>query len=56
MTNLRRLAYELELDQSQCKSSQVGDQTKRKLNASRKLALALRRLASPFGQDTLYIV
>ena len=37
--NLRRLAYEFELDRSQRKSSQVGGQTKHKLNASRKLAL-----------------
>ena len=37
--NLRRLTYEFELDQSQRKSSQVGDQTKRKLNESRTHAL-----------------
>ena len=46
--NLRLLASKFELDQSQrkstqvvasrCKSTQVGGQTKRKLNASRKLA------------------
>ena len=35
--NLRRLAYEFELNQSQRKSSQVGGQTKRKLSARRKL-------------------
>ena len=39
MKNLRRLAYEFELDQSQRKSTQVGGQTKHKLNASPKLAL-----------------
>ena len=38
---LRRLAYEFELDtQVIAKCTQVGGQTKGKLNASRKLALA----------------
>ena len=37
--NLRWLAYEFELDQSQCKLTQVGGQKKHKLNASRKLVL-----------------
>ena len=36
--NLRRLAYEFELDQSQRKSTQVDGQPKHKLNASRKRA------------------
>ena len=36
--NLRLLGSKFELDQSQRKSTQVGGQTKRKLNASPKLA------------------
>ena len=36
--NLHLLASKFELDQSQRKSSQVGGQTKSKLNASPKLA------------------
>ena len=38
MKNMRRLACKFELDQSQCKSTQVGGQMTRKLNASRKRA------------------
>ena len=37
--NVRQLAYEFELDQSQHRSSQVGGQTKPKLNGSQKFAL-----------------
>ena len=37
--NLRRLACEFELEQSQRKSTQVGGQTKRMLTATRKVAL-----------------
>ena len=48
--NLRRLAYELELDQSQRKPSQVGGQTKCKLNASRKLALTCVDLRVGLGR------
>ena len=36
--NGKKLASKFELDQSQRKSTQVGGQTKRKSNASRKLA------------------
>ena len=32
-----KLVYGFELDQSQCKSAEVGDQTKHKLNASQNL-------------------
>ena len=52
MKKVRRLAYEFELDPSQRMSSQVGGQTKRtKVNASRKLALDLSRVAIRLARD-----
>ena len=58
--NLHRLAYEFELYQSHRKSSQVGGQTKRKLNSSRKLAWTChfsvsKEVSSDWNDGQLYL-
>ena len=50
--NLRPNLSSTKVHASRCKSTQVGGQTKRKLNAR---VQNLRRLASPFGQDLTYM-
>ena len=54
--NLCRLAYGFELDQTQRKSTQVGGQTKRKLSASRKLALTCNESVWPGLNFLLYFI
>ena len=54
--NLCQLAYEFELDQTQRKSTQVGGQTKRKLSASRKLALTCSESVWPGPNFLLYFI